>query len=192
MTLVQEIKDVLYNLDRINRKSMDLFEMNKKPGIDSRRFMQKDKPDPSVLLLTRQKVPQLKDSSIEAVRQGGCPSYPEGWKSDFGCQKWNGQGIPTHVVSMPYTEQYDEQPRSYKQPVLIPGVAVVSVEALGVHVWERYAHARVDMRLFGASAPYQVLFLRLGIGTRIKEVELLRFGLCIHMDEAESTMKKTS
>jgi transketolase len=139
---------------------------------------------PSVLSLTRQKVPQLEGSSVEAVRQGGyvlqdvndaklilVATGSEVEIAVEAAKELNAQDIPTRVVSMPCTDLFDEQPRSYKQSVLTPGVPVVSVEALGVHGWERYAHAHVGMRSFGASAPYQVLYKKFRI-TKEATVEL--------------------
>jgi transketolase len=126
---------------------------------------------PSVLSLTRQNVPHLEGTSIEAVLKGGyilqdvkdaklilVATGSEVQMAVEAASDLNNQGIPTRVVSMPCTELYDEQPLSYKKSVLTPGIPIVSVEALGVHGWDRYAHGHVGMRSFGASAPAEVLY----------------------------------
>jgi transketolase len=126
---------------------------------------------PSVLSLTRQNVPHLKGTSIEAVRKGGyilqdvkdaklilVATGSEVQMAVEAASDLNNQGIPTRVVSMPCTELYDEQSLSYKKSVLTPGIPIVSVEALGVHGWDRYAHGHIGMRSFGASAPAEVLY----------------------------------
>lgn len=131
---------------------------------------------PSVIALSRQNLPQLEGSSIEAVRRGGYVLQDvEGAKlilvatgSEVSlavetAKELAAQGIPTRVVSMPCTEIYDEQPQEYKNSVLSAGIPIVSIEALGITGWERYAHAHVGMRSFGASAPIKELYNKFGI-----------------------------
>ncbi|KAG2232535.1 hypothetical protein INT48_005425 [Thamnidium elegans] len=131
---------------------------------------------PSVIALSRQNLPQLEGSSVEAVRRGGYVLQDvEGAKlilvatgSEVSlavetAKELAAQGIPTRVVSMPCTEIYDEQPQEYKNSVLSAGIPIVSIEALGITGWERYAHAHVGMRTFGASAPIKELYNKFDI-----------------------------
>lgn len=73
------------------------------------------------------------------------------------------EGVKARVVSMPCWELFEEQSAQYKTSVFPAGVPVVSVEASSVFGWERYAHASVGMRSFGASAPAKDLYKRFGI-----------------------------
>jgi transketolase len=74
--------------------------------------------------------------------------------------------IPARVVSMPSTEVFDRQPRSYRDRVLPPSVkARVSIEAGATFGWERYVGPdglAVGIDHFGASAPAGVLFKEFG------------------------------
>ncbi|KAI8075818.1 transketolase [Gilbertella persicaria] len=131
---------------------------------------------PSVIALSRQNLPQLQGSSVEAVRRGGyvlqdaenaklilVATGSEVSLAVDAAKELAAQGIPTRVVSMPCTEIYDEQPEEYKKSVLSPGIPTISIEALGVTGWERYSHAQVGMRTFGASAPIKQLYNKFGI-----------------------------
>jgi transketolase len=131
---------------------------------------------PSVVALSRQNLPQLEGSSIEAVRRGGyvlqdaenakmtlVATGSEVSLAVDAAKALAAEGIPTRVVSMPCTEIYDEQPAEYKQSVLSAGIPIISIEALGITGWDRYAHAHVGMRTFGASAPIKALYNKFDI-----------------------------
>lgn len=132
---------------------------------------------PSVIALSRQALPNLEGSSIEGVTKGAyvlqdqqpnpkvilVATGSEVCIAVEAAKTLNAEDLATRVVSMPCTELYDEQPEAYKQSVFPPGVPVVSVEALGVWGWERYAHAHVGMRGFGASGPYEQLYKKFNI-----------------------------
>ncbi|KAI8375705.1 transketolase [Choanephora cucurbitarum] len=126
---------------------------------------------PSVIALSRQNLPQLEGSSIEAVRRGGyvlqdaenaklilVATGSEVSLAVDAAKELAAQGVPTRVVSMPCSEIYDEQPEEYKKSVLSAGLPIISIEALGVTGWERYSHAHIGMRTFGASAPIKQLY----------------------------------
>lgn len=131
---------------------------------------------PSIIALSRQNLPQLEGSSVEAVAKGAyvlqdAPNAKVAFVATGSevslaveaAKLLAGQGIPTRVVSMPCTELFDEQPEEYRKSVLPPGVPVVSVEALGIYGWERYAHAHVGMTTFGASGPAGKLYKKFNI-----------------------------
>jgi transketolase len=81
-------------------------------------------------------------------------------------KKLQEQGIAARIVSMPSWELFDEQPREYRDSVLLPSVrARLAVEAGVPQGWEKYVTDDGDvigLDRFGASAPFQVVFERLG------------------------------
>ncbi|ORY89898.1 transketolase [Syncephalastrum racemosum] len=124
---------------------------------------------PSILALTRQNLPHLEGSSIEAVRKGGYVLEPYsdanpqvtlvGTGSEVSiavdaAKQLQKEGVKVRVVSMPSTELFDEQPIEYRNQVLLRGVPVVSVEALSTFGWQIYSHAQVGMVSFGQSGQY--------------------------------------
>lgn len=126
---------------------------------------------PTILSLSRQPLPNLDGSSLEGVAQGAYVLRDQpnakvilvGTGSEVAiaieaAEDLAQKGIPARVVSMPCTELYDAQPAAYKEAVFTPGLPIVSVEALGVHGWERYAHAHVGMVGFGTSGPIKDLY----------------------------------
>lgn len=129
------------------------------------------KHTPSVIALTRQNVPHLPGTSVEAVAKGAYVlKEAEGGKPDVilvatgsevalaleAAKKLTGKKV--RVVSMPSTTLFDQQPVDYRRKILVPGVPVVSIEALSTLGWERYSHFQIGMTTFGASAPIKALF----------------------------------
>ncbi|WP_329035037.1 transketolase [Streptomyces sp. NBC_00178] len=78
-----------------------------------------------------------------------------------------GEGLAVRVVSMPCREWFEEQPQSYRDEVLPPGVrARVSVEAAVGQGWREVvgdAGRIVSLEHYGASADYQRLYEEFGI-----------------------------
>jgi transketolase len=140
---------------------------------------------PSALALTRQNLPTLdrsKYASAEGVRRGGyviadaADGKPEVILIATGSEvsiclaaheTLTAEGVKSRVVSLPCWELFDEQPQSYRDSVLPPGVTRrVGVE-LGVQLgWERYLGLSgkfIGMKSFGASAPAGTLMKHFGI-----------------------------
>ena len=69
------------------------------------------------------------------------------------------QNIHVNVVSMPCWEIFEKQPETYKRSVLPDGVPTLSLEALSVMGWSKYAHVPLGMTTFGTSAPYMVILI---------------------------------
>lgn len=129
---------------------------------------------PSVFCLSRQDVPQLEGSSFEDVSKGAyiiqdSQAIPPkvilvatGSEVSIAMEAANRlqqeKEILARVISMPCTELYDEQPDEYKQALFLPGVPVISVEALCVFGWEKYADAHVGMTQYGLSGPMDDLY----------------------------------
>lgn len=134
---------------------------------------------PTMLVLTRQKLPALERKSVsaaEGVRRGAYVVSDEKNPPDSiviatgsevalaldAARLLRSEGHSTRVVSMPSWELFAAQPASYRDSVLSPGVrARVAVEAAGPMGWSRWTTddgAMIGMEGFGASAPGERLY----------------------------------
>lgn len=132
---------------------------------------------PSVLALSRQVVPHLPGTSIHQVALGAYtlvePSQPAhltlvatGTEVSMAVDAstlLQSSKIHARVVSMPCCELFDRQPLDYKQKVFPAQLPILSIEALSVYGWEKYAHAHVGLTGFGASGPYLDVYKFCGI-----------------------------
>ena len=135
---------------------------------------------PSLLSLTRQNLPHLAGSSIDAVAKGAyvlsdCNGTPDiiliGTGSEVSlCVKaaetLTAEGKKVRVVSMPCWELFDEQDAAYQESVLPKAVTKrLAVEAASTFGWCRYVGAEGDVvgiDRFGASAPGGLLMEKFG------------------------------
>jgi transketolase len=134
---------------------------------------------PVALLLSRQKLPVLRDTKGEGVARGGYVVVhspdPDAILMASGSEValavraaglLKEDGVATRVVSMPSWELFEKQPESYRRTVLPTEVrARVAIEAAVPFGWERYVGLNgeiIGLSRFGASAPYQVLAEKLG------------------------------
>jgi transketolase len=134
---------------------------------------------PTMLVLTRQKLPVLDRKVIgaaEGVRRGAyvlldSPGGPDCIIIATGSEvaialdaarSLQAERVRTRVVSMPSWELFAAQPQTYRDSVLPPAVrSRVAVEAAGSMGWSRWLTddgAMVGMEGFGASAPAERLF----------------------------------
>ncbi|HTK62195.1 MAG TPA: transketolase [Pseudonocardia sp.] len=143
---------------------------------------------PCGLALTRQNLPVLEGTSPEGVDKGAYVLAPASNEADGGVPRliliatgselqiaveardvFEGEGVPTRVVSMPCMEWFQDQDADYRESVLPREVrARVSVEAGIAQPWHRYtgdAGECVSIEHFGASADYQTLFREFGFTT---------------------------
>lgn len=135
--------------------------------------------EPTVLVLTRQGLPQYENSGKEAMKGGYVLSDCEGEAQVLLiatgsevelCMKAQAalkeQGVNARVVSMPCIEEFEKQSADYKESVLPASVkARVCVEAASPYSWYKYAGdcgEIVAMTTFGASAPAGKLFPHFG------------------------------
>ena len=135
--------------------------------------------EPTVLVLSRQNLPQYAGSGKEALKGGyileDCEGTPEvilmGTGSEVElCVKAKAalaeKRVNARVVSMPCFEEFEKQSAEYKESVLPKSVkARVCVEAACPYSWYKYAGDNgeiVAMTSFGASAPAGVLFPHFG------------------------------
>ena len=140
------------------------------------------KKTPSLLALSRQGLPNLAGSSIEAVEKGGyvlsCGFAPDeldliliGTGSEVSlcveaANKLKAEGLKVRVVSMPCLNLFNKQSAEYQESVLPKAVKKrVSVEAGTTWGWERYVGdegVAIGVDTFGASAPGGVIMEKFG------------------------------
>ncbi|PTQ45753.1 hypothetical protein MARPO_0013s0012 [Marchantia polymorpha] len=138
---------------------------------------------PSVLALSRQKLPHLAGSSIENVAKGAyvvsdnsSSNKPDliimasGSEVEIGMKAADmirAEGKTVRVLSFVSWELFEEQSAEYKESVLPAAVtARVSVEAGATFGWERYTGSKgrqVGIDRFGASAPINILYKEFGL-----------------------------
>ncbi len=140
---------------------------------------------PSFLALSRQKVPVLdrtRLASAEGLRRGGYVLAEASGGAPAAILIASGseigialeardrlelEAIPTRVVSLPSWYLFARQDTRYHDDVLPPSVtARVSVEAAATFGWERWVgHSgrSIGVDRFGASAPAEVLYEKLGV-----------------------------
>ena len=135
---------------------------------------------PSMLVLTRQKIPAVRSSGGDLAQKGAyeiSPASGEAQVSIFAsgsevsvavaAQKLlEADGIATRVVSTPCWSLFDAQSKAYKASVIGKARVRIAVEAAVRMGWERFIGQDglfVGMTGFGASAPAERLFKEFGI-----------------------------
>jgi transketolase len=129
---------------------------------------------PTVLALTRQALPVLESpASVEkgayVLKDFGTPEIvlmASGSEVSLileAAQKLADEGKGVRVVSFPSWELFEKQDEAYRESVLPKNIQKrLAVEA-GVGLgWERYAASVISIERYGASAPYKIIFERLG------------------------------
>ena len=141
---------------------------------------QKDRP--TVLALSRQNLPQLRNSPEETGQsaKGAYRLKKAGAKRQVvlvatgsevhvaleTAEQLEKQGVGADVVSMVCTELFDEQDAAYRSDILPADALKVSVEAGTTFGWERYVGTdglTIGIDRFGASAPADQLFAKFGL-----------------------------
>ncbi|MCP5381296.1 MAG: transketolase [Kordiimonadaceae bacterium] len=141
-----------------------------------------DKDKPSILVLTRQGLKQARlehtDENLSA--KGGYIISKESGDADvviiatgseveiaIEAQKdLEAGGIPTRVVSMPSTEKFDVQEKSYQNSVMGNAKVYASIEAGATYGWDKYVGrdgVKIGIDQFGASAPAKDLYKYFGV-----------------------------
>ena len=134
---------------------------------------------PSAMVLSRQNVPTMDPSKVASAagaQKGGytvsdCQGTPKAILIGTGtelmlCMKAQeilaAEGVPVRVVSMPCCELFDEQPKSYRDEVLPPGIDLRLACEAGLRLgWDKYIGLDglfVGMTGFGASGPADQLY----------------------------------
>jgi len=142
----------------------------------------KARATPSVMVLSRQKVPAVRAESAgenlcargayelrPASGRAQATLFATGTEVSIAVQArelLEAAGVPTRVVSVPSWELFAAQPLAYRQKVLGEGTVRVAVEAAASLGWERFIGEDgvfVGMSGFGASAPAEKLYEHFGI-----------------------------
>lgn len=138
---------------------------------------------PSILALSRQKLPQLEGTSVEGVAKGGyiisdnsSGNKPEiillgtGSEIEIAAEAAEGlrkEGKCVRVVSLVCWELFEEQSEEYKESVLPSEVTSrISVEAGVTLGWEKYVGQKgkaIGIDRFGSSAPAGKIYKELGL-----------------------------
>ncbi len=138
---------------------------------------------PSVLALSRQKLPHLPGTSIEGVEKGGyiISDNSSGNKPDViligtgseleiaekAGEELRKEGKAVRVVSFVSWELFEEQSIEYKESVLPSGVSArVSIEAGSTFGWEKIVGSKgkaIGIDHFGASAPAGKIYKEFGL-----------------------------
>lgn len=135
---------------------------------------------PTALILTRQKLPQYKETGIDALK-GAYVLYDAPtevpdiilmasgseveliYKAGLVLKE---KGISARVVSMPSWKLFEEQSGEYKQSIFPDKVRKrLAVEALSPLGWHKYTGIDgkiIAMESFGASGPYEQVFEKFG------------------------------
>jgi transketolase len=139
------------------------------------------KTTPTILALTRQGVPLLRDRPSDdnlSAKGAYLLIEPKGARdvtligtgselalAVAAAKALEGEGIAATVVSMPCSELFEAQSKSYQDEVLgsRPRVAVEAATSFGWSRWLGPNGAFVGMQGFGASAPAQHLYKHFGI-----------------------------
>ena len=139
---------------------------------------------PVALALTRQKLPIIdreKYASAEGLARGAYVLADAKGKSPEilliasgsevsvileSYEKLIAEGVAARAISMPSWDLFENQPPSYRDEVMPPGVtARLAVEAAAPLGWDRYVGAKgavIGMTRFGASAPAKILAEKFG------------------------------
>ena len=145
---------------------------------------------PSALCLSRQNLPRVTEHiTAGQIRSGGYTlsdmERPQAVIVATGSEveialaaqkALAGEGIATRVVSMPCSNVFDRQPRTYQDQVLPIDLPAVAVEAAHPDFWRKYVGrtgAVVGIATFGESAPAKDLYAHFGI-TSAKVVEAVK------------------
>jgi transketolase len=141
------------------------------------------KASPSVMSLSRQKVPAVRlQAAAEnlsargayelAAADGGdarVTIFATGSEVSIAIDartRLQAAGVPTRVVSVPCWELFDQQDAAYRKAVIGQASVRVAVEAAVRQGWERFIGEDglfVGMSSFGASAPFERLYKEFGI-----------------------------
>ena len=123
---------------------------------------------PTALILSRQNLPLLENSSDEGASRGAYIVSKEKKRADLvliatgsevalaieAQKKLLEEKIDVRVVSMPSWEIFAEQDVEYRRSVLLlPSARRVSVEMLSTFGWSKWAKYHMGIDTFGASAP---------------------------------------
>jgi transketolase len=155
-----------------------------------------NKDGPSVLALTRQNLPQLRNrfDADNICARGAYEIAGPGGRADVsifatgsevsiaveGAKLLAQRGISARVVSVPSFELFAAQPDDYRRAMIGDAKVRVGVEAAVRQGWDAIIGSDgvfVGMTGFGASAPYKDLYRHFGItAEKVAEAALSKLG----------------
>ena len=135
---------------------------------------------PSMLILSRQKVPAVRTQGGDLVAKGAyevSPASSEAQVTLFASgtevslavaaqKQLEADGIATRVVSTPSWNLFEAQDDAYKASVIGKAKVRIAIEAAGPMGWDRFIGENgvfIGMKGFGASAPADRLYKEFGI-----------------------------
>ena len=126
---------------------------------------------PTVIVSTRQTMPNLDCTSKDGVIKGGYIAFePKNAKYAFVtcgseltlcidvAKKLHEEGINVRVVSMPSQFMFDRQSQEYKDSILPKGMKTMAVEMGNTMSWYKYADEVIGIDEFGASMPLKYIY----------------------------------
>ncbi len=135
------------------------------------------KETPTSLILSRQALPMIKNTSYEGVKRGGYIVSKEDKNLDFvivatgsevslaieAQKKLREKGIDTRVVSMPNMNSFIRQDYQYQKSILGDDYdKTICVEMLSSFGWHRFGRYTMSIDTFGASAPDKDVMAKFG------------------------------
>ena len=139
------------------------------------------KTGPSLLVLTRQNLPQQAraEGHAEGAKRGGYVLWQAAGFAEGGltliatgsevalamdaAKKLEAEGTPVRVVSIPCLERFLAQAPAYRHSVLAPGSKKLAIEAGVTACWRGIADAAIGVDTFGESAPIAALLPHFGL-----------------------------
>ena len=152
----------------------------------------KSKNKPSVIALSRQKLPYINpslsknnicskgayevkitshDSKVTLIASGSEVELALETQAQL---KEN--GIDSKVVSMPCQELFDQQNKEYKEKILEKDTIIITIEAASISCWKKYLGSKgasIGIDSFGESAPYKEVYEHFNL-TSSKIVNLIQ------------------
>ena len=137
----------------------------------------KSKNTPSVIALSRQKVPYINPSNSKENKckngaylvnitshESNVTIIASGTEVEMALKvqnKLKENNIHSKVISMPCMELFDEQPAEYKKDIIEEDSLVITLEAGSITHWQKYIKNKginLGIDQFGESAPYKKVY----------------------------------
>lgn len=150
-------------------------------------FALKNANSPVALILSRQNLPLLDNTSAEGLEKGAYIVSKEKEKADFELIATGSEvslaievqktllekGIDIRVISMPSMELFLKQEKEYQDSILsLPYERRISLEMLSTFGWAKFAKYNYGIDEFGASAPSKEVINKFGF-TKDKIVDYI-------------------
>ena len=137
----------------------------------------KSKNNPSVIALSRQKVPYINPTNSKENKckkgaytvsitshENNVTIIASGTEVELALkvqEKLKENNIHSKVVSMPCMELFDKQPEDYRKDIIEQEALIFTIEAGSITSWQKYVKnkgANFGIDQFGESAPYKEVY----------------------------------